>query len=166
MNSNLPLFEAKPELGKWHLILQPNLPFCPGMTEKDSTSNSHLHKGAVTTVNQREGTHPVGCQLSTHYRMLDNLWREITAQLGGSWFKAFNILSGWSVVRTVRKMCLPGASPCLVRSLEKLKTMTTALGLFTMYGSLLMTWHQAAEPSCLVDDSSLPPRHGSQQTEE
>lgn len=26
MNSNLPLFEAKPELGKWHLILQPNLP--------------------------------------------------------------------------------------------------------------------------------------------
>ena len=59
MNSNLPLFEAKPELGKWHLILQPNLPFCPGMTEKDSTSNSHLHKGAVTTVNQREGTHPV-----------------------------------------------------------------------------------------------------------
>ena len=84
MNSNLPLFEAKPELRKWHLILQPNLPFCPGMTEKDSTSNSHLHKGAVTTVNQREGTHPVGCQLSTHHRMLDNLWREITSQLGGS----------------------------------------------------------------------------------
>ena len=114
----------------------------------------------------REWTHPVGCQLSTHHRMLDNLWREITAQLDGSWFKTFNILSGWSVVRTVREMCLPGASPCLVRSLEKLKTMTTAPGLFTMYGSLLMTWHQASEPSCLVDDSSLPPRHGSQQTEE
>lgn len=27
VNSNLPLFEAKPELVKWHLDLQPNLPF-------------------------------------------------------------------------------------------------------------------------------------------
>lgn len=69
VNSNLPLFEAKPELVKWHLILQPNLPFCPGMTEKDSSSNPPLHMGTVTTVNQREWTQPVGCQLSTHHRM-------------------------------------------------------------------------------------------------
>ena len=116
-------YSLKQSLSSWNGIwfLQPRLPFCPRMTEKDSTSNPHLHMGTVTTVNQREWTHPVGCQLATHHRMLDNLWREITAQLDGSWFKTFNILSGWSVVRTVREMCLPGASPCLVRSLEKLK---------------------------------------------
>ena len=84
VKSNLLLLEAKPELVKWHLILQPKLPFCLRMTEKDSTSNPHLHMGTVTTVNQREWTHPVGCQLATHHRMLDNLWREITAQLDGS----------------------------------------------------------------------------------
>ena len=39
--------------------------------------------------------------------------------------------------------------------------MTTAPGLFKIYGSLLTTRYQATEPSCLVDDSSLPPRHGS-----
>lgn len=56
VKSNLLLLEAKPEFVKWHLILQPKLPFCPRMTEKDSTSNPHLHMGTVITVNQRVDT--------------------------------------------------------------------------------------------------------------